>query len=324
MLNLREYHISNPFLFQKPNPIPQYRHEAMRAFYVFHELPDVLRLRTESPTYLMATKADVYYASFLWPFLLLVGSGLYSMWRSELRIVLFCVALLGADLFLQIWPAHAHYAAPATGAFVLMALFGLRSFRNTQAWMGICVSRAVACLMLLCLFSPLVECLRDPYSIHPVFINTEWQQPHASFETAMDLPIPLQVQRDTLRAQLEKIPGKHLVIVHHPYHDVPSVDWIYNNADLANSKVIWARDMGYQKNRELINAYADRQVWFVDRAQAKLIPYGQAMLPWKLALDSPPFGPASDQGILAKTGKATAVPPMPQIAAHSTKEPALR
>lgn len=324
MLNLREYHISNPFLFQKPNPIPQYRHPAMRAFYVFHELPDVLRLRSESPTYLMATKADVYYASFLWPFLLLVGSGLYSLWRSELRIVLFCVALLGADLFLQIWPAHAHYAAPATGAFVLMALVGLRSFRNTQAWMGVCVTRAVACLMVLCLISPVVECLRDPYSIHPVFINTEWQQPHASFETAMDLSIPLQVQRDTLRAQLEKIPGKHLVIVHHPYHDVPSVDWIYNNADLADSKVIWARDMGYLKNRELINAYPDRQVWFVDRAQAKLIPYEQAMLPWKLALDSPPFGPAGDQGILAKTGKATAASPTPQIAAHSTKEPALR
>ena len=320
MLNLREYHVSNPFLFQKPNPIPQYRHEAMRAFYIFHELPDVLRLRTESPTYLMPTKADVYYASFLWPFLLLVGSGLYSMWRSELRIVLLSVAFLGADLFLQIWPAHAHYAAPATGAFILMALFTLRSFRNTRGWMGVCVSRAVAFLVALALFSPVLECLRDPYSIHPVFINTDWQQPHASFETAIDLPIPLQVERQRLQADLERRPGKHLVIVHHPYHDVPSIDWIYNNADLASAKVIWARDMGYMKNQELLKYYADRQIWFVDRLQRELIPYDQAMLPWKLALDSPPFGPASDQGILAKADKTPAATPKPQIAVNSTKE----
>src|SRR5581483_6396773 len=174
---------------------------------------------------------------------------------------------------------------------------------------------------VLCLLSPVVECLRDPFSIHPIFLNSEWRQPHASFETGIDLSIPLQIERERLQVELEKRPGKHLVIVHHPYHDVPSVDWVYNPADLANSKVIWARDMGYLKNRELVGAYPDRQVWFVDRAQAKLIPYGVAMLPWKLALDSPPFGPASDQGILAKADTTTAPAPKPQIAANSTKEP---
>jgi hypothetical protein len=324
VLNLREYHVSNPFLFQKPNPIPQYRHEAMRAFYIFHELPDVLRLRTESPAYLMVAKADVYYASFLWPFLLLVGSGLYAVWRSELRIVLFSVALLGTDLFLQIWPAHAHYAAPATGAFILMALFGIRAFRNSQGRMGACVSQAVAFLTFLCLLSPLVECLRDPYSIHPRFVNVDWDQPHASFSLSVDMPMPLQIERQRLEADLERQPGKHLVIAHHPYHDVPSVDWVYNKADLGGAKVIWARDMGYLKNKELVNYYSDRKVWFVDRAQSKLVPYEQAMLPWKLALDSPPFGPASDQGILARAEKTPAATPKPQIAADSTKEQTLR
>jgi hypothetical protein len=323
VLNLREYHISNPFFFQKANPIPAYRHEAMRHFYIFHELPDVLRLRTESPAYLAPTKAAVYYASFLWPFLLLVASGLYRMWRSELRVVLLSVALLATDLFLQIWPAHAHYAAPAAGAFVLMALYGLRSFRNSQARIGVSVSRAVALLTLVYLLSPILECVRDPYSIHPVFVNTEWRQPRASFSTGIDMPIPLQIERQRLEAELERRPGKHLVIVHHPYHDMPNVDWIYNKADLSGAKVLWARDMGYVNNKELLNYYPDRQVWFVDRAQPELIPYQQAMLPWKLALDSPPFGPASDQGILAKAGQATAAIPKPPIAARSTKEQTL-
>ena len=324
VLNLREYHVSNPFLFQKPNPIPEYRHQQMRAFYVFHELPDVLRLKYESPAYLMQTKTDVYYASFLWPFLLLVASGLYAMWRTELRTVLFSVAFLATDLFMQIWPGHAHYGAPATGALVLMALFSLRHFRNSHPRVGQYASRAVVFLMLPCLFSPLVECLRDPYAIHPVFLNSDWRQPGASFTTSADLSLPLQIERRQLQADLERRPGKHLVIVHHPYHDVPTVDWIYNPADLSGAKIIWARDMGYLKNQELINSYRDRQVWFVDRAQAKLLPYEQATLPWKLAFSSPPFGPASDQGTSAKAEKTPADTPRPQIAVNSAKEQTLR
>ncbi len=319
VVNLRAYHISNPFLFQKPNAIPQYRHEPMRAFYVFHELPDVLRLRSESPAYLMQTKAAVYYGSFLWPFLLLVASSLYAMWRSELRIVLFSVGLLATDLFLQIWPGHSHYAAPAAGAFVLMTLYALRSFRNSHRRAGAHGSQAVALVTVLCLLSPLLECLRDPFAIHPVFLNPDWRQAGASFTTSIDLSLPLQIERQRLLADLERRPGKHLLIVHHPYHDVPSVDWIYNQADLDSAKVIWARDMGYLKNRELLTSYPDRQVWFVDRAQAKLIPYDQAMLPWKLAFDSPPFGPANEQRISAKAHK-TAATPGSQIAVNSTKE----
>lgn len=322
MLNLREYHISNPFFFQKPNPIPQYRHEAMRHFYIFHEFPDVLLLKTESPTYLAHTKAAVYYASFLWPFLLLVASGLYSMWRSGLRVVLFSVAFLAADLFLQIWPAHAHYAAPATGAFVLMALCGLRSLRNSHGTMGVAVSRSVAFLTLVCLLSPVLECMRDPYSINPTFVNTEWSQPHASFSTSIDLGIPLQVERERLEADLEQRPGKHLVVVHHPYHDMPNVDWIYNKADMSSAKVLWARDMGYVKNKELLDYYPDRQVWFVDRAQPELIPYQQAMFHWTLALDSPPYGPAN--GVSAQANQRSTSTPKPQLAANSTKGQTLR
>ena len=309
LLNLREYHVSNPFFFQKPNPIPQYRHEVMRSFYILHDLPDVLKLRSESPAYLMQVKSGVYYASFLWPFLLLVASGLYSMWRSGLRIVLLSVALLATDLLLQIWPGHAHYAAPATGAFVLMVLYSLRHLRNFHGRWAVHASRSIAILTALSMASPVVECLRDPFSIHPIFVNSEWRQPEASFSMGIDLALPLQIERQQLQADLEHRAGKHLVIVHHPYHDVPSVDWIYNEADLDSAKVIWARDMGYLKNQELLNYYHDRQVWYVDRVQAKLIPYAEAMFPWKLAFDSPRFGPASQQGFQQReTRPARAAP----------------
>jgi len=320
-VNFQTYHISKPFFFEKPNPVPEYHHQVMRSFYVFHELPDVLRLKYESPAYLFKEQAAIYYSFFLWPLLLLVTPTLYTMWRSEMRVVIVSVGLLAVDLMLQIWPPHAHYAAPATGAFILMGLYSLRHFRNSHSRIGARVSQAVAMMMVVCLLSPLLLCLRDPYSLTPRFMNAEWREPGAPFsETYNVYNMPLQIERQRLQADLERRPGKHLVIVHHPYHDVPSIDWIYNDADLASSKVIWARDMGYLKNQELLKYYADRQIWFVDRLQRELIPYEQAMLPWKLALDSPPFGPASDQGILAKADNTPAATPKPQIAVNSSKE----
>ena len=39
-----------------------------------------------------------------------------------------------------------------------------------------------------------------------------------------------------------------------PQHD-PLQEWVYNNADIDGSKVVWARDMGPEQNEELIRYY---------------------------------------------------------------------
>ncbi len=319
--NVKTYHISNPFLFQKPNPIPEYRHEVMRAYYVMHEFTDIARLRSQSPAYLEQYKAAVYYTFFLWPLILLIAPALYSVWQGEMRVVLVSLVLLGLDLFAQIWPPHAHYAAPAAGAFILIALYSLRHFRRSHGFFGLSLSRAVVGVMAILMFSPVLEYMRDPYGLNPTLVNQNMREPGQSF--AVNFPMakpPLQIERARLQTDLERRPGKHLVIVHHPYHEVPNIDWVYNRANLVNAKVIWARDMGYLKNQELVSYYPDRQVWFVDRSRAELIPYAQAMLPWKLALSSPLFGPASDQGVSANADKATAGSPRPHLAAESTRE----
>jgi hypothetical protein len=82
------------------------------------------------------------------------------------------------------------------------------------------------------------------------------------------------------------MPGRHLVIVHPKYHDVPGIDFVYNKASIDDAKIVWARDKGYLDNRELINYYPDRQVWYADRGNqlVPLLPYDKSILPWKLAL----------------------------------------
>lgn len=279
VLNFDTYHIAKPFFFQKLNPIPTYRHKSMRAFYLYHELPSALLWKNEMASY-TRIKAGVYYGFFVWPFLLLLAPSVYALWGSELRVILFSLGLLALDLFAQIWPPEAHYVAPATGALLLMLLYSARHFRNSGSEYALWGSRAAALLFALWLISPIAEAVRDPFALRPNLTGPE-------VGLQKNKMMPLRIQRARIQSQLEARSGKHLVIVHYPAWDVPSEDWIYNEGDIDHSHVIWARDMGYLSNRELLNFYPDRQVWYVDRGDPLflIVPYYQATAGLKLAFD---------------------------------------
>ncbi len=279
-VNFQTYHISKPFLFEKPNPIPEYHHLSMRAFYVFHELPDLMISKYDLG-YLTRLKGTVYYAFFVWPFAFLLAPCVYAMWRSEMRVALISVAFVAAGLFAQIWPPHAHYAAPAAGAIFLAVLFSVRYLRSSQKQYAIWGSRALAIVLAAWMISPIAETLRDPLQIRPNISNTQVAKVEAP-------PMPLQIRRARIQSELEAKPGKQLIIVHYPtYSDVPAQDWIYNAADINDAHVVWARDMGYLKNQELLNYFPDRTVWFTDRGDAMALvqPYDEVMAPIKLAFD---------------------------------------
>ena len=43
---------------------------------------------------------------------------------------------------------------------------------------------------------------------------------------------------------------------------------MYNAADIDESKIVWARDMGDVDNEELLQYFHDRQVWRLDADQS--------------------------------------------------------
>jgi hypothetical protein len=285
VVNYKTYHISKPFLFQPPNPIPTYTHPAMRVFYVYHEYIDVARLRywgSEALVYFFQIKSAVFYVFYLWPFLFLVAPALYTMFRDKnFRVVLIAVATMGTGLYLEMWPSTPHYAAAWTGAVVLMVFYSAKHFRDLHPNYGPWAARAGAILMGVWLFCPIAERVRDPLSLNPNEGSVESHRLVAHFS------VPLEISRQRIEADIKKLPGRHIVVVHHPYHDIPATDWIYNAADIEHSTIIWARDMGYLKNRELLAYYPDRQVWYVDRGDpiARILPYDDAIAPWRLALE---------------------------------------
>jgi hypothetical protein len=321
-VNFETYHITKPFFFQKPNPIPYYRHLEMRAFYIQHELPGALLWKDEAD-YFTRVKASIYYGFFLWPFLLLLAPCILALARGELRIVLLATVLVIADLMAQIWPPHSHYAAPIAGAMILMLLYSLRYMRShREGWLSAYAlwgSRAVVMVFALWMISPIAAKLWNPF----LLINTI-QQPGTG--SAKLYPIPMHFQRARIQADLRARGGKHLVIVGYPARDVPSQEWVYNEADIDNSKIVWARDMGYLRNQDLLEHYPDRQVWYVNRGDvaASLVPYDRVSAPFKLAFDRAVFesdsqanpNPDPSRSRQPASGAAQA-PPRPSAAALS-------
>ena len=264
VLNQANYHVSRPFLWQKPYPPAHYNHPEMRTFYLFHELPDVLYSRSQwGIEFLVSRNFCCYYTSLVWPFLLLFVPGLLlAACSPELRVVLCATLLMTVGLALQIWPAHGHYAAPAASAVLLIMLNALRALGSaSQPLRYRLLMRAIVLSIFLWMVVPIADRLWNPFAF-----NTDFVGP--------DDTIPRQIQGATLRSRINQLPGQHLVLVHYRTHDVDDQDWIYNRADIDDSKLVWARDMGREANQELLRYYPGRHVWYVDRgSDSLLLPY---------------------------------------------------
>jgi len=253
-VNAATYHISRPFLWQTANPIPQYHHRVMRTFYSFHELPEYLKSRQlwglEQMT---GQKFQIYYVSFVWPLFLLMFFALWQMMKSrKQRLLAITPLVLLAGLLVESWPPHSHYAAQALCVMLAIAIYGLRMLRVWKPRgipIGLITSRAIVLVMTLWMLFPLGEKILNPYLLQ---INK------GSLLAEV-------VDRARLEAQLKQMPGQHLVILHNRRSHTGSEDWIYNKADLDHAKIVWARDMGAEKNEDLLRYFANRRVWLVDQ-----------------------------------------------------------
>ncbi|MFZ3213689.1 MAG: hypothetical protein WA188_19460 [Terriglobales bacterium] len=254
IVNEHTYHISRPFIWQKSAPIPEYHHVVMRTFYCFHELPEYLKSQQAwGLREMTGKKFKIYYEFLVWPLLGLTIISLWEMMKSRrLRLLPTTLLLFTAALIIESWLPHAHYAAPLLCVVLAMVLYGLRFLRTWYPAgrpVGLMLSRAIVVVVLVWSLVPLGEKLVNPNLLPDM-------RPYQ---------LPPQLERARLEAQLDQIPGQHLVIVHNRRSHTGSDDWIYNKPDLDHAKVVWARDMGAEKNEGLLHYFANRRVWLVDQ-----------------------------------------------------------
>ncbi|MDA0658997.1 MAG: hypothetical protein O3C60_09135 [Planctomycetota bacterium] len=88
-------------------------------------------------------------------------------------------------------------------------------------------------------------------------------------------PIHWSQRRTQMLSQLQQDSRPSIVFVkYNPEHNA-EVEWIYNGADLATSKVLWAHDRGPELNAKVSKCYPGRQAWLLqpDEPDSPLVAY---------------------------------------------------
>ncbi len=260
-INLREYHITRPFLWQAMQPVPAYRHEILRRAYVDWEQKWWPETRTTAGLlFFTVRKLEIYYVFlvFGWaiPFLMGVMYLLRTRkWQPLALIgVVFTLALL-----VETWIAFPHYAAPAIGLLMLATVLGLQRLRSWKRnGFPVRFSRALVITAALLL------------AVAQVTSTVAYDD---------SFPEHWYIARDRIAAQLLRTPGKHLVIVRYSERHPDLDDWVYNAPDIDGSRIVWAREMDPAENDRLLAYFRDRKMWLVDTDRVIVRPEPYMELP---------------------------------------------
>jgi hypothetical protein len=178
----------------------------------------------------------LYSLGLLWPLLLIALNTLWGYRRCR-PLLITVILSMACHILLTTWVLP-HYMGPYLPAWGILLTFAL-----ILCWKD--ASPLIRQLALVLLAACAVQFFYE-----------------RSIE-AFGKKMPWMEQRQQLRQQLEQQPGQHLVLVKYgAEHDVGE-EWVYNGADLAGQRVLWARSMGNEKDRELMRQYPNRTYWLL-------------------------------------------------------------
>ncbi len=248
-LHERTYAASSAIYLLPARAVHEYHHKVLHDFWIDFERSFYLKIRA-NPLRAVVAFPDVlpFYMSTL--LFLPVVLGLVGFTKNtKMRVVIGLLAVLwGALLIEKSWMPH--YFAPGAGLLLLPAMFSLRWLRIRLGTVGVPVVLAFTA----CIFG------------HGLVAGVNTHR--------FGGPPPQKIARDKILATGK--PGeKHLVIVRYSPAHSPHIEYVFNSADIDNSTIVWARDMGEEKNKELLDYYPNRRVWLLqpDAPPLSLTPY---------------------------------------------------
>jgi hypothetical protein len=260
------------FPWQAVRPFPSYNHPVMQEFYTDVMLKHYQFVRRNPVV------SAVLNALFLWAFFLGPGLTLPFMMVAIPRpngvsdegvspntwLLLVVCFVLSAAVLLPIYFSP-HYAAVMTCGIYALILLAMRRLRQWQ-WRGkdsgLFIVRAIT---FICVVMLALRLAASP--LHIPLPSQHWP----TWCTQGDQLL----ERARIQAQMNNYGGKQLLLVRYlPSHD-PHHEWVYNASDIDTSKIVWAHDMGRDKNQELLDYFRGRHVWLFepDEFPVKLSPY---------------------------------------------------
>lgn len=260
-LNMRTYGLMF-FPWEKIRPV-EFHHAALRDFYRGGAVLGFYKIARERPLKLQFLKALVIWLFYFGPVLSMPWlAWLFTrprgkFWKClgrELRFLSALVLVSYVAIILTIHLGQPHYVAELTIVFYAVTLFLMRDLYGSQADRSSPTRFLARSVPLICLILFLARVAAPAFGATP---NPSWIRTWCSQDGQ-------NLERASILHQLEDMPGDHLVIVRYqPHHDFIMDEWVFNNADIDGSKVIWARDMGTQ-NAELLQYFSQRRIWLVE------------------------------------------------------------
>lgn len=246
-VNRDTYAVAKYFYWQSPYRNVSFHHKVMHDFYYGLELEryqaarSLLGFLRET-----AIKLALMWVFYIGPALTIPLFFVPRMLRERrLRSLLFVAAACIAGSSLVIF-FNIHYVAPVAAVMIAIVLQGIRYLRRWE-WQGkasgMFLSRAI---LLVCVL------------VVPFEIKMLTAAPSPGTWPA------LGIERGAISSQMKSTPGKQLVLVRYGTSHDPLAEWVYNEADIDRSKIVWARDMGDDRNQELLNYYPDRTAWILE------------------------------------------------------------
>jgi hypothetical protein len=217
-------------------------------------------------------KAQTLWRFYFGPALSIPLVMLPAVWRSRRLRFLFLTAGCTLLLTLMQFVSLPHYAAPAAAAMLAILVECMRRLHRVRR-----NGRPIGGQLMLA--APVIVLV-----ILAVRIGLE--KFHLPFTQAVNFESWCCVQpgnqnKARILAMLQKTGGKHLVIVKPKDNPNDFLQWIYNAADIDASPVVWARDLGPEQDRALVEYFRGRTVWLVDPnpKPARITPYPVAPSP---------------------------------------------
>jgi hypothetical protein len=179
------------------------------------------------------------------------------------RTKLLLILSLSATAMLSVVWFFPHYAAPFVPllfAFIVQMLRHLRRWTHRSSPVGVGLTRATVLMSLIFFTSTAFTTLHRPKG-----------------ELTDGLGYEPRWDRQEIIERLDGTPGQHLVIVRYSDNHRVHQDWVFNAADIDNSKIVWAREIPQIGMQPLLDYYKNRQVWLItpDDDPRNLRPYSE-------------------------------------------------
>lgn len=255
-INRATYAITPYYVWQQARTEPAYHHEEMRRFYHFDDLAAYGRVHSHPlrQTFFKAIGMVLFFTGIvLVPPLFMVRRVLSD---RRVRFLVIGLLVLSAGMAIEVYVTP-HYIAPFAASFYALGLQGMRHLRQcnlTDSPIGVSFVRL---LIVVCIVMTGVRISSTTLGLH----IQQW--PQTSWQFTWYGPGRFGNEREATRQELEQLPGKQLAIVRYAPDHYPTDEWVYNAADIENSKIIWAREMDMPNNRALLQYYHDRTAWLV-------------------------------------------------------------